>query len=457
MLTKLNIQNPATEETIQTLPCDTEASLQEKFTRAHKAQSAWAAKTVEGRVATLAKFSQLLEAHRDEIAKTLTSEVGKPLQQSINEVNGARTRIAFFVEQSAKYLATETVVETQGRVEKIAYEPLGVVGIISAWNYPYLVGVNAFVPALIAGNSVLYKPSEFSTLTGLHIAKLLYEAGVPKDVFATVVGDGTQGNALTQLSLDGFYFTGSVGTGRKIRQALSNRFIPTGFELGGKDPIYVCEDVDLEKVVPAVADGVFYNNGQSCCSVERIYVPEKIYDAFIDRFVKEVKSYKMGSPMESGVYLGPLTRKAQREVLASQVQDAVTKGAKLLTGGKPVSGKGYYFEPTVLTNVNHTMAVMRDESFGPIIGIQKVSGDEEAITLMNDTNYGLTAGVYTPSKDRALEIMPRLDAGSAYWNCCDRVSPYLPWSGRRDSGLGSTLSHLGIRAFTRPKALHLMG
>ncbi|MBI3555902.1 MAG: aldehyde dehydrogenase family protein [Deltaproteobacteria bacterium] len=452
----MKVVNPATEETIQTLSCDTEASITEKFAKARAAQALWAGRTVEERVAIIAKFSQLLESNRDELAKTLTSEVGKPLQQSINEVNGARTRIGFFVEQSAKHLATETVFEAPGRVERIAYEPLGLAGVISAWNYPYLVGVNAVIPALIAGNAVIYKPSEFSTLTGLRIAALLHEAGVPKEVFATIVGDGSQGSALTSLHLDGVFFTGSVGTGRRIRKAVADRFIASGFELGGKDPVYVCEDVDVEKVAPAIADGVFYNNGQSCCSVERIYVREAIFDKFVDRFVAEVKSFKMGSPTENGVYLGPLTRSAQRETIQSQVDDAVKKGAKLLTGGKAAKGPGYYYEPTVLVNVNHAMTVMKEESFGPVIGIQKVANDDEAIRMMNDSTYGLTAGVYTPNAKRAHDLLARVNAGSAYWNCCDRVSPYLPWSGRQDSGLGSTLSHLGIRAFTKPKAYHLI-
>lgn len=456
MLKQLKIVNPADENVLETLTCDDARTMLDKLSNARAAQATWAARTLAERVAIIAKFSQLLEEKRDDLAKVLTSEVGKPLQQSVNEVNGARARIAFFVEQSEKYLAIETVRTLPNGVEKIAYEPLGMIGVISAWNYPYLVGVNAFIPGLIAGNAILYKPSEFSTLTGLRIAELLHEAGVPKDVFVPIVGDGTQGAELTRLELDGYFFTGSVGTGRRIREAVSDRFVATGFELGGKDPVYVCEDVDLKKVVPAVADGVFYNNGQSCCSVERIYVPEQIYDQFVDLFVQEVRTYKMGDPMEQGVYLGPLTRKPQIELLKAQVQDAVEKGAKLLTGGKRVEGKGYYFEPTVLSNVDHTMAVMRDESFGPIIGIQKVKSDEEAIRLMNDTSYGLTAGVYTPNKDRAERLLAKVNAGSAYWNCCDRLSPYLPWSGRNDSGLGTTLSHLGIRAFTRPKAYHLI-
>jgi len=451
---ELKITNPATEKPIATLACDTAQDLTRKFEQAKRAQETWSELPITQRIAAIKKFSELLEKHRDTLAHTLTQEVGKPLQQSINEINGARTRIAYFTEQSEKYLATETALDAPGKLEQIAYEPLGTVGIISAWNYPYLVGVNALIPALIAGNSVLYKPSEFSTLTGKEITRLLHEAGVPQDVMTCLTGDGTHGAALTKMKLDGIYFTGSAATGKRIRAAISDRFIASGFELGGKDPVYVCDDIDLAKVVPAIADGVFYNNGQSCCSVERIYVPESIYGEFLDRFVAEVKTYKMGNPLESGIYLGPVTRNAQLSVLAAQTNDAVSKGAKLLHGGKAPQQIGYYFEPTVLANVNHSMSVMTEESFGPIIGIQSVREDLEAVRLMNDTNYGLTAGVYTPDRARAERILKRVNAGSAYWNCCDRVSPYLPWSGRQDSGLGSTLSHIGIRAFSRPKAYH---
>ncbi|MEW6055554.1 MAG: aldehyde dehydrogenase family protein [Bdellovibrionota bacterium] len=456
MLTHYKIINPATEQTLQEIDCDNEPGIQKKFERARMAQEHWSARSLNERIAVLHRFWQLLEVERDSLAETLTAEVGKPLQQSINEINGARSRISFFVENSEKFLSTETVFEAQDRVERIAYEPLGVVAIISAWNYPYLVGVNAIVPALIAGNAVLYKPSEFATLTGLRISELLHRAGIPKDVFAEVLGDGGQGAALTKLALDGFFFTGSVRTGERIRSAISNRFVAAGFELGGKDPVYVCEDVDLDKVVPAVADGVFYNNGQSCCSVERIYVHETLYDRFVASFVDEVRNYKMGDPREPGVYLGPLTRNAQRDILRHQVEDALSKGAKLLLGGRPVAGSGYYFEPTVLANVGHSMLVMKEESFGPIIGIQKVRDDHEALGLINDTEYGLTAGIYTRDEKRALKLLGKVNAGSAYWNCCDRLSPYLPWSGRKNSGLGSTLSHVGIRSFARPKAYHLI-
>jgi acyl-CoA reductase-like NAD-dependent aldehyde dehydrogenase len=231
--------------------------------------------------------------------------------------------------------------------------------------------------------------------------------------------------------------------------------IKVQLELGGKDPIYVCEDVDVKAAAASLADGAFYNTGQSCCSVERIYVHRAIAKPFVDAFVAEVKGYRTGDPMDESTYLGAVTRRPQLDVLKRQVADAKKKGAKVLLGGAPVAGKGNRFAPTVLTGVDHTMAVMRDESFGPIIGIQTVANDDEAVALMNDTEYGLTAGVYTTDEKRAKRILARLQAGSVYWNCCDRVSPRLPWSGVKHSGIGLTLSTYGIQTFTRPKAWHL--
>jgi acyl-CoA reductase-like NAD-dependent aldehyde dehydrogenase len=226
-------------------------------------------------------------------------------------------------------------------------------------------------------------------------------------------------------------------------------------ELGGKDPVYVCDDVAVTKAAESLADGAMYNAGQSCCAVERIYVHQRIHDRFIAAFVAIVKSYKVGDPMEESTYLGPLARAPQIEVLEGQIRDAVDKGAKLVLGGKRIERAGNWFEASVLTGVNHEMQLMREESFGPVIGIQKVANDEEAVELMNDTEYGLTAGVYTPDEARAKEILARVRSGSAYWNCCDRVSPRLPWSGIGHSGVGLTLSTYGIQAFTRPKAWHL--
>ena len=450
------IINPATEEIITTIQEDNQALLALKFERLQKSAKQWSAVPIQKRAEILEKFVSLLKENIEELAAILTSEMGKPLQQSRNEINGAGGKALWLAQHATQYLSEEVMSVSDQMTEKIVHEPLGIICNISAWNYPYNVGVNIFVPALLAGNAVMYKPSEYATLTGLQIGKYLVEAGVPEDVFQVAIGGGDIGKALLDLPFNGYYFTGSYQTGQKIYEHVSKKMVPCILELGGKDPVYVANDVvDVAGSAAGIADGAFYNNGQSCCSVERIYVQSGIYDAFVEAFVAEVRSWKMGSPTEDGVYITVLSRRAQLEILESQVADALAKGAKVLVGGKRVDRKGNYFEPTVLVNVTNEMAVMREESFGPIIGIMRVENDAEAVQVMNDTAYGLTAGVYSADQQRAEAILAQIDAGSGYWNCCDRVSAALPWSGRGHSGFGSTLSQVGLRNFTKPKAYHL--
>lgn len=453
---KLSIINPATEAVITEVNQDTKESVESKFHLLQKGQKEWQQIPLPKRVSILQTFSSLLQENSEELARILTAEMGKPLQQARNEINGACTRIKWLTGNAEKYLQDELMTDEDGLQERIVYEPLGVICNISAWNYPYLVGVNVFVPALLGGNAVLYKPSEYASLTGLQIEKLLKKAGVPEDVFQVAIGRGDVGNYLLDLPFDGFFFTGSHKTGKYIYERVAPKMVPCQCELGGKDPLYVADDVeDIKAVAVATADGAFYNNGQSCCAVERLYVHQAIYDEFVDAFCREVKSYKSGLPGDEGVYIGPISRKEQVSFLEQQVKDAVAKGATILTGGERGHGQGYYFQPTVLVNVDHRMSVMKDESFGPLIGIMKVGSDEEAVKLMNDTDYGLTAAVYSSSQQRAEQILSQLNTGTVYWNCCDRVSAALPWSGRKQSGFGSTLSHAGLRAFVRPKAYHL--
>ena len=455
---KLSITNPATEEIIAALNEDTKESLSKKIESLKAAQPAWSKLPLDNRVQILKKFSALLEENTERLSLMLTSEVGKPLQQSRNELNGAVARIQWLTGNAEKYLSDEIMSSGNGMEERISYEPLGIICNISAWNYPFLVGVNVFVPALLGGNAVMYKPSEYATLTGLEIEKLLKQAGVPSTIFQIAIGAGNVGEILLELPFNGYFFTGSYKTGKYIYEKVAPKMVPCQCELGGKDPLYVADDIkDVKAVAAGTADGAFYNNGQSCCAVERIYVQEKVYDQYIDEFVKEVKSWKIGQPTEEGIYFGPLTRKEQLVILENQVTDALSKGATILTGGKKVNTKGYFFEPTVLVKVNHGMNVMKDESFGPVIGIMKVKDDDEAIQLMQDTEYGLTASVYSADKKRAENILQQINAGTGYWNCCDRVSAALPWGGRQHSGFGITLSHAGLRAFVRPKGYHLRG
>ncbi|HYJ38854.1 MAG TPA: aldehyde dehydrogenase family protein [Chitinophagaceae bacterium] len=453
----MKIINPATEEIIADVKEDSKETCLQKFNQLHEAQPSWKKLGLNERMEIISKFSDLLLADIEQLASILTSEMGKPLQQSRNEVKGARTRIKWLVDHAQKYLSDELMKNDSGIEERISYEPLGVICNISAWNYPYLVGVNVFIPALLAGNSVMYKPSEFSTLTGLQIEKLLKQSGVPENIFHVAVGAATVGEQLLNLPFDGYFFTGSYKTGKYIYERCAAKMVPCQCELGGKDPLYVADDVkDIKAVAAATADGAFYNNGQSCCAVERIYVHSNIYDKYVEEFTNEVKSWKIGAPTEDGVYIGPVSRKSQLGVLTQQIGEAVAKGANVLTGGKAMNRKGYFFEPTVLVDVNHNMSIMKEESFGPVIGIMKVKDDKEAVNYMQDTEYGLTSSVYSSNKERAEKLLNQLNTGTAYWNCCDRVSAALPWSGRKHSGFGSTLSHAGLRAFVKPKAYHLV-
>jgi acyl-CoA reductase-like NAD-dependent aldehyde dehydrogenase len=467
----MQIINPATEQLIAELPEDDARAVSDKVARARAAQPAWAAAPLPERLDAITRFRAALAAQNEDLARTLTREMGKPISQSRNELSAMAGRLDFFLRETAAVLGDEVVlVEASGGPvpkleERIAHEPLGVVANVSAWNYPYFVGSNVFVPALLTGNTVVYKPSEHATQTGLSIARLLHEAGVPEDAFATVIGAGAAGRALIEAPVDGVFFTGSYATGRKIAEAVSGRLVKVQLELGGKDPVYVCDDLGDASAIAAaaagLADGAMYNAGQSCCAVERLYVHEAIARPFLDAFVAAVRGFVVGDPEDEATYLGPLARKEQLAVLDAQVADAVAKGARILCGGARgggpggASGRGYYYAPTVLADVTHEMAVMREETFGPVIGIQVVRDDAEAVRLMNDTEYGLTAGVYSKSRDRAQALLRQVNAGSVYWNCCDRVSPRLPWTGRKHSGQGSTLSTHGIRTFLQPKAWHL--
>ena len=451
----ITITNPATGQTITTLSADDAASVALKAARARAAQGAWAQVPLAQRKTCIEGFRAGVVRDLESLARTMSTETGKPIRQSRNELNGLLGRIDFFVQQVQPSVATETVFDEGGMKEQIEHVPLGVIGNISAWNYPWFVGGNVFVPALLTGNAVLYKPSEFASMSGLEMARLLHEAGVPADVFIPLIGGGDVGAALLEQKIDGLFFTGSYPTGERIARVLGPRMVKLQLELGGKDPTYVCEDADPKTAAESLADGAMYNTGQSCCSVERIYVHEKIHDAFVAAFMDTVRGFKAGDPLAEDTYIGAITRAPQLDVLDAQVADATAAGARLMCGGHRLQGPGNWYAPTVFTAVNHGMALMREESFGPIIGIQKVSGDAEAIRLMNDSRYGLTAGVFTPDGQRARTLLAQVNAGSVYWNCCDRVSPRLPWSGHGESGIGLTLSTHGIQTFTRTKAWHL--
>jgi acyl-CoA reductase-like NAD-dependent aldehyde dehydrogenase len=454
----MRIVNPATGETLREVDEDSPEAITAKVARVRSGQASWAQRGFVERAERIRRFRDLVAERKESLARTLSSEMGKPLSQALNELGALGGRIDFFLQHAARELEDEVVlgVDSGGTEERIRHEPLGVVANVSAWNYPYFVGANVFVPALLTGNTVAYKPSEYATLTGLEIERALWESGVPEDAFVSVIGGAEAGVNLLGARIDGVFFTGSHTTGSRIAADVAGRMIRVQLELGGKDPAYVADDVDPVLAARATADGAFYNTGQSCCALERIYVQESVWEPFTQAFVETVNGFTLGDPLEPGTYIGPLARRELAlRTLEEQIDDAVRLGATIVTGGRRAERAGFFFEPTVLFGVTHEMKVMRDETFGPVIGVMKVGTDDEARMLMADTEFGLTAAVYSRDQARAEAVLRELDVGTAYWNCCDRVSPRLPWSGRRHSGTGCTLSTYGIEAFLKPKAYHL--
>ncbi|HEX4491569.1 MAG TPA: aldehyde dehydrogenase family protein [Acidimicrobiia bacterium] len=448
------VRNPATGALIRELEVDDDATVATKVRRARAAQAGWAARSFDDRAVVLLDFVDRLEAAIDDCAATTTSEMGKPITQARNEIRAVRERVEFFVEHVPRIAAARTVTTAPELEESITYDPAGVVAHVSAWNYPYFVGLNSIVPALLAGNAVIYKPSELASLTGLRITDVLHASGVPVDVMQAAVGAGPTGAAVVESNVDVVCFTGSYATGRRVAAAAAERLARAQLELGGKDPAYVCDDVDIARTATAVAEGVFYNAGQSCCAIERVYVHERIFDAFVDAFVAETRGYVPGDPTDPATTLGPLARAEQPALLAAQVADAVARGARVVADGGSVDGAGNFFAPVVLVDVDHSMTVMREESFGPVIGIQRVASDSEAARLAADTEYGLTAAIFTDDRERADHFLAGMDSGTVYWNCSDRTTARLPWAGRGHSGLGVSLGDAGIHAFLREKARH---
>jgi acyl-CoA reductase-like NAD-dependent aldehyde dehydrogenase len=448
--------NPATEEPYRTVAAISESELAAVVVRARRAQRDWRQTPPAERARVVAQMVPAFRAQADQVALEITRQMGKPLAQSRNEIDTMIDRAETMCRLAEAALADEPLPPKDGFRRFIRHEPLGVVLDIAAWNYPLLIAVNVIVPALLAGNAVLVKHARLTPLCADHFVDAFAKAGLPAGLIAaTPMDHALAARVIRSGQVDYVSFTGSVEGGREVHGHVASRFMDAGLELGGKDPAYVADDANFDFAVESLVDGAFYNAGQSCCGIERIYVSRSLFTRFVDAYVDLVRRYRMGDPEDPATTLGPCAQKKVVETVQGQVAQARAAGTRVLTGGAPWKGRGYFCEPTVLVDVNHGMRVMWEESFGPVIGLMPVADDAEAVRLMNDSPYGLTASVWTEDPARAERLMDQLDAGTVYANRCDYLDPLLPWVGVKDSGKGCSLSHLGFRHLTRPKSFHL--
>ena len=425
--------------------------------RARVAQKAWAARPLAERVALVKAGVARLNEMKEVLVTELAWQMGRPVRYG-GEFGGVNDRTAYMAEIAASAL-TPIVVEASDRFERrLAREPVGVVFIVAPWNYPYLTAINTLAPALMAGNAVMLKHASQTLLVGERLAEAFHAAGIPADVFQNVVLDhATTEHLIANRAFNFINFTGSVGGGKTIERAAAGTFTGIGLELGGKDPGYVRADADLEAAVDSLMDGAMYNAGQCCCGIERIYVHASLYDAFVEKAVAWVKKLKLGNPFDAASTLGPMANKRFAAVVRAQTAEAIAAGARALIDPKlfPEDDGGAYLAPQILVNVTHKMRVMMEESFGPVVGIMKVKDDAEAISLMNDSPYGLTCSIWTKDAEAAAAIGAQVETGTVYMNRCDYLDPALCWTGCKDTGRGGSLSILGYYSVTRPKSYHL--
>jgi len=438
----------------------TPQQIESTLAKAVAAQTLWKRVPVSERIAICRQMAAWLVEHADEIGKELTWQIGRPIAYSPFELRrGFNERVNYMCDIAERELADIALEPKENFQRFIRREPVGAVLVLAPWNYPWLASVNAVVPAILAGNSVVLKIAPQTPLVAERYAEAFAAAGLPEGVFQFLHIDHDQVAEVIKDSRIGFVaFTGSVAGGHAVQRAASERFIATGLELGGKDPAYVRADANLEAAIENLVDGAMFNSGQSCCAVERIYVHQDVYDRFVEGAVELTKQYKLGNPLEAGITLGPMVRTEAADNARAHIAEALRKGATALIDESlfPASKVGTpYLAPQILTGVDHSMLVMTEETFAPVVGIMPVKNDEEAIRLMNDSKYGLTASIWTTNVDAALRIGDQIETGTFYMNRCDYLDPALAWTGVKDSGRGCTLSKLGFDAFTRPKSFHL--
>ena len=440
-------------------PKATAVEIAEALNLAEGVQAGWSRVPLSERIAICRRFADVMLSRKDELGREITLQMGRPIRYTSNEIVGMAGRVSTMCDLAEGALADIVLGPKEGFHRFIRREPLGVVFAISPWNYPYLTAVNTVVPAILAGNTVLLKHSPQTPLCGERIAEAFAEAGLPDGVFQNLHLADEDASALAGSDGVAFVaFTGSVATGLKVQNAASEHICGVGLELGGKDPAYVRADADLAYAIENVVDGAFFNSGQSCCAVERVYVHAELYDAFVEGAVVFARTYVLGDPFHPSTTLGPMVRASSADFVREQIRDALRLGARSLIDESEfeLSTPGSaYFAPQILVDVNHKMGLMQDESFGPVVGIMKVHSDLEAIELMNDSSFGLTASIWTRDEAVALAIGDQLEVGTVFMNRCDYLDPELAWVGVKNSGRGATLSRLGFEQLTRPKSFHL--
>jgi len=424
---------------------------------AKAAQKNWRETPLQARIELVNKGVARIGEMNDEIVPELAWIMGRPVRYG-GEFGGFNERASYMAQIAVEALKPIVVEQSDGFERRIEHEPHGLVFIMAPWNYPYMTAINTLAPALIAGNAVVLKHSSQTLLVGARLVRAFKDAGLPEGLFSTLVLDhATTEHLIAEKAFDFINFTGSVGAGRRIERAAAGTFTPLGLELGGKDPGYVMEDADLDAAVETLVDAAMFNSGQCCCGIERIYVTANLYEAFVEKAVAIVSGYKLGNPLEQSTTIGPMAQMRFANDVRGQIQEAVAAGARAMIDPAlfPQDDGGAYLMPQILTNVTHDMAVMREESFGPVVGIMKVADDAEAIRLMNDSHYGLTASLWTSDTARAARIGAQIETGTVFMNRADYLDPGLCWTGCKDTGRGGALSIIGYQNLTRPKSYHL--
>ena len=428
------------------------------ISNARDLQKDWAERPIEERASLVMRAIDALEDMNDDVVTEIAHMMGRPVRYG-GEIGGVRKRAAYMAEIAENALQPTEIENSDDFIRCIKREPIGVVLVIAPWNYPYLTAINTIAPALIAGNAVVLKHASQTLLAGERLAMAFAAAGLPKGLFVNVcMSHNDTATMIASKSFDFINFTGSVGAGKSIEHAAAGTFTPIGLELGGKDPGYVRADANLDSAVETLIDGAMFNSGQCCCGIERIYVHESLFDAFVEKAVTIVQGYRLGDPLDHETTLGPMAHNRFADEVRAQIAEAVALGATpLIDSSEFTADKGTdaYLAPQILINVNHKMRVMKDESFGPVVGIMAVASDDEAVDLMNDSPFGLTASIWTEDTDAALAIGKRIETGTVFMNRCDYLDPALCWTGCKETGRGASLSSLGYMSVTRAKSYHL--